>query len=149
IDTGGWYKLCCPTSQLHKPDVLGTIYRVRRTNAPRVEDPRGLRLDWKRIPAAGLARLLDDARPAARRRAMQALARMEAAGTKALFEVVRTSPSPGARRNAVWSAAQTGREDGREVIRKALHDQDESVRQAAIHAASVWRDHAALGALVE
>ena len=23
VDTGGWYKLCCPTSQLHKPDVLG------------------------------------------------------------------------------------------------------------------------------
>ena len=31
VDTGGWYKLCCPTSQLHKPDVLGAIYRVRRT----------------------------------------------------------------------------------------------------------------------
>jgi putative heme-binding domain-containing protein len=31
IDTGGWYKLCCPTSQLAKPDVLGAIYRVRRT----------------------------------------------------------------------------------------------------------------------
>ena len=23
VDTGGWYKLCCPTSQLLKPDVLG------------------------------------------------------------------------------------------------------------------------------
>ena len=28
IDTGGWYKLCCPTSQLAKPDVLGGIYRI-------------------------------------------------------------------------------------------------------------------------
>ena len=26
VDTGGWYKLCCPTSQLQKPDVLGAIY---------------------------------------------------------------------------------------------------------------------------
>src|SRR5207245_1449448 len=25
VDTGGWYKLCCPTSQLVKPDVLGAI----------------------------------------------------------------------------------------------------------------------------
>ncbi len=25
VDTGGWYKLCCPSSQLHKPDVLGAI----------------------------------------------------------------------------------------------------------------------------
>jgi putative membrane-bound dehydrogenase-like protein len=33
VDTGGWYKLCCPTSQLAKPDVLGTIYRLRRRGA--------------------------------------------------------------------------------------------------------------------
>ena len=30
VDTGGWYKLCCPTSQLWKPDVLGCVYRIRR-----------------------------------------------------------------------------------------------------------------------
>src|SRR6266516_2626652 len=35
IDTGGWYKLCCPTSQLYKPDLLGGIYRVRLKGAPR------------------------------------------------------------------------------------------------------------------
>jgi glucose/arabinose dehydrogenase len=34
VDTGGWYKLCCPSSQLAKADVLGGIYRVRRTGAP-------------------------------------------------------------------------------------------------------------------
>ena len=33
VDTGGWYKVCCPTSQLAKPDVLGGIYRVRRNTA--------------------------------------------------------------------------------------------------------------------
>lgn len=31
VDTGGWYKLCCPSSQLAKADVLGGIYRVRKT----------------------------------------------------------------------------------------------------------------------
>ena len=36
VDTGGWYKLCCPTSQLHKPDVLGAIYRVRRQGMPKL-----------------------------------------------------------------------------------------------------------------
>jgi putative membrane-bound dehydrogenase-like protein len=30
VDTGGWYKLCCPSSQLVKADVLGAIYRVRK-----------------------------------------------------------------------------------------------------------------------
>jgi putative membrane-bound dehydrogenase-like protein len=33
VDTGGWYKLCCPTSQLAKPEVPGAIYRVRPKTA--------------------------------------------------------------------------------------------------------------------
>src|SRR5438270_29231 len=32
LDTGPWYKLCCPTSQLNKPDVLGAIYRVKKNS---------------------------------------------------------------------------------------------------------------------
>src|SRR5205823_1282432 len=46
VDTGGWYKLCCPTSQLVKPDVLGAIYRVRRKGVSHIADPRGLKLAW-------------------------------------------------------------------------------------------------------
>ncbi|MDP3069054.1 MAG: hypothetical protein Q8N18_02145 [Opitutaceae bacterium] len=33
VDTGAWYKICCPSSQLAKPDVLGGIYRVRKIGA--------------------------------------------------------------------------------------------------------------------
>jgi len=36
VDTGGWYRLCCPSSQLAKPDVLGAVYRVRKTGASRL-----------------------------------------------------------------------------------------------------------------
>lgn len=38
VDTGGWYKLCCPSSQLAKPDILGAIYRVRKVGAPRLNE---------------------------------------------------------------------------------------------------------------
>ena len=34
VDTGGWYKLCCPSSQLAKADVLGAVYRARKQGAP-------------------------------------------------------------------------------------------------------------------
>lgn len=30
VDTGGWYKLCCPSSVMEKKDVLGAIYRVKK-----------------------------------------------------------------------------------------------------------------------
>jgi putative membrane-bound dehydrogenase-like protein len=33
VDTGGWYKLCCPSSVFEKKDVLGAIYRVKRDGA--------------------------------------------------------------------------------------------------------------------
>jgi putative heme-binding domain-containing protein len=33
IDTGGWYKLCCPSSQLVKADVWGGIYRVKKVGS--------------------------------------------------------------------------------------------------------------------
>src|SRR5204862_3859025 len=37
VNTGGWYKLCCPSSQLAKPEVLGAIYRIRRQGAPTLQ----------------------------------------------------------------------------------------------------------------
>lgn len=49
VDTGGWYKICCPTSQLVKPDVLGAIYRVRKVGAKKLDDPLGKKIDWRKI----------------------------------------------------------------------------------------------------
>ena len=60
VDTGGWYKLCCPSSQLSKPDIKGAIYRVRRSGTPRIADPRGLKLAWATMNADELAKLLAD-----------------------------------------------------------------------------------------
>ena len=53
VDTGGWYKLCCPTSQLVKPDVLGAIYRVKRKGAKPADDPRGRKIDWDEVVRRG------------------------------------------------------------------------------------------------
>ncbi len=73
VDTGGWYKLCCPTSQLWKPDVLGGIYRVRKNGAVGAADPRGTKIDWAHASAEQLWRLLGDGRPVVRERATSAL----------------------------------------------------------------------------
>ena len=34
IDTGGWFRIGCPTSQIAKPQITGAIYRIRRTRTP-------------------------------------------------------------------------------------------------------------------
>lgn len=70
VDTGGWYKLCCPTSQLHKPDILGAIYRVRRQGVPRDKDPRWLRKSPFRF-AANVEELKSDARKVVRQKAWE------------------------------------------------------------------------------
>ena len=37
LDTGGWFRIGCPSSLMAKPDMLGAIYRVQRTPAAPVE----------------------------------------------------------------------------------------------------------------
>ena len=138
VDTGAWYKICCPTSQLSKPEVLGAIYRVRRKDAARVENPRGEELDWSELSPAQLVALLDDNRPAVRSRATRLGARV---GVDALRDL---EGSARARRNAVWALTQIPGDKAREAVRAALNDLDETVRHTALHSASVWHDRAAL-----
>lgn len=149
IDTGGWYKLCCPTSQLWKPDVLGAIYRIRRTGANSPADPRGLRLEWSAVSVDALIERLDDPRPAVRERAIATLAGRGAAAVPVLAAAIRTETTPDARRNAVWAATRIDQPAARAAVRAALADADATVRQAALHSISVWRDAAAVPQLLE
>jgi putative membrane-bound dehydrogenase-like protein len=143
IDTGPWYKLCCPTAQLAKPDVPGAIYRVRRKGAPRISDPRGMRLQWASMNPDQAARLLDDARPTVRDRAIRFFGKAQAAGVASLERIVKTSASAEARRNAVWALTRIDGDRAREAVRAALGDRDTSVRHVAIHATGLWRYGAA------
>ncbi len=72
VDTGGWYKLCCPSSQLAKGDVLGGLYRVRRQGAAGIL-PAKLTGDARRAAYARLAQppgMADFTLPATLRRAV-------------------------------------------------------------------------------
>lgn len=93
VDTGGWYKLCCPTSQLAKPDVLGAIYRVRKTGMKKPE-------------------ITED------------------------------------KLSALWAMIRKDSPEARAAVRKALSDPNESMRIAAAHGVSAWRDSQAKGDLL-
>ncbi len=144
LDTGGWYKLCCPTSQIGKPDVLGAIYRVRKAGASKVEDPRGLKLDWKGMKAEEVAKLLDDPRPAVRRRAVDRSANGYDTMTFVLDDIMLNSHSAESRRNAVWAASRISREAPSNVRGLGVLDRDEIVRQAAIHTSALYLDDTAI-----
>lgn len=163
FDTGGWYKLCCPTSQLWKPDVLGGIYRVRRIGAQPIDDPRGLKLPWDQLTPEDLWARLADERPAVRRRASRALAALRATPQlQSFLEALASRPvdailaGPEKRSHAsrdvaalarAWALVQADAPQCRSLLRKLLTAQDESVRHVALQAASLWRDGAALAEL--
>jgi putative membrane-bound dehydrogenase-like protein len=144
VDTGGWYKLCCPTSQIEKPDVLGGIYRIRRKDAKPVADPRGQKISWKGLSPEKCAKLLGDPRPAVQRRAMETLA---ARGAKALpaLEESLSDESIIARRNVYWTLCRINNPEARRISARGMADADPDVRQVAGHIASLWRDPAGIG----
>ncbi len=149
LDTGGWYKLCCPSAQIARPDALGAIYRIRRAGAPAIEDARGCKLAWKTLAATGLVRLLGDERPAVRRRAMAEFEHAGVAAVPILGTVFGTPNSAPLRCRAVWALTRIETVAARAAVQMALRDPDETVRQAAAHSAGLHRDRGALDALID
>jgi putative membrane-bound dehydrogenase-like protein len=148
VDTGGWYKLCCPSSQLVKEDVLGAIYRVKRVGGHQVADPRGRQIAWKDQSLGDLANLLGDERPAVRRQAIERLATKGKAGAEALVPIVADRQSDSLR--ALAALAVAGRIDdplARRLIHESMRHENETVVQFAIHLASVNRDKSATNQL--
>ncbi len=148
IDTGGWFRHGCPTSQLAKPDVQGAIYRIRKTGMKKIEDARGLKLDWQNTTPAELSQRFDDPRFAVEDRAVSSLAKNKSA-VNALNKVLHKSPSVQARRDAIWALSRLGTDPARSSLRTALNDKDPSVRQSAVYACGMEHDGFAVQPLMK
>ncbi len=131
VDTGGWYKLCCPTSQLQKPDVLGGIYRVR-PKGTRLGDPRGTSIAWDRVPLVDPKRqvfglvdyLQQQSRPAVRARAVNELVKRGDAAVPALHHLatnsLRNTALADVRLAAVWALTRIDSSLAHEAIRSLV-----------------------------
>lgn len=149
LNTGGWYKLCCPSSQLVKADVPGAIYRIQKADAAPPRDPRGEILPLGSLPAADVVALLDDPRPVVRRRAVEELARRGDAvvSTAAARAIDPHLPATGAC-EAVWALCRMEGPAARSGIRTALRHPDLAVQLVALHAIALWRDREAVPLLL-
>ncbi len=135
-DTGSWYMICCPTSKVAKPHVLGGIYRVRKEGASVATDPRGRALDWNQPEVSWLS----DERPAVVKRAIDALA------DERHLEALEAAE---ARLPALWALHRISGDTARTAVREFLNDQDPEVREAAMHSIALWRDQGAVERLIE
>jgi putative membrane-bound dehydrogenase-like protein len=148
IETGGWYRNCCPSSTFYRPDVDGAIYRIRKLDAPKVEDARGLKIAWSALGVDELAKLLDDPRFVVRDKAIAELGRRGGAATSALRGVVHsTEASALSRLGAIWAVTQAQDEAGIDILIHALDAEQSDVRQAAMSGLSLHRSAAAIGGL--
>lgn len=149
IDTGGWFRIGCPTSRIAKPQINGAIYRIRRNGAPVIDDPRGLKIDWEHTPVTHLTRLLDDPRPAVVNRAIDMAALRGGDAIQALGAVLKNDSSSTSRRNAVFALTRIDAPAARDAVRLALSDSDATVRQVASQSAGLVRDTPATVPLIK
>ena len=148
VDTGGWYKLCCPTSQLYKPDIPGAIYRIRNKKRGANPDARGAKIAWQDLSNQALAQLVADSRPAVRDRACTAVKKRGAALVEPLRKQL-ADPDSETRLHSVWALTRIPDQTARAAVRLALGDENETVRQAALHSVSVWKDQKSLPDVIE
>ncbi|MEX2260605.1 MAG: PVC-type heme-binding CxxCH protein [Bryobacteraceae bacterium] len=149
VDTGGWFLHGCPVSRISKPQFKGAVYRVRRKNAPRVDDPRGGKLGMADAAPAELARLLEDPRFAVRDQAVDRLVQAAVPAIQPLALVLQKSASPEARTAAVFALGRIPNPKSAEAVRAALSDRDVLVRVAAARMAGLNQDQAAVSRLAE
>lgn len=148
VDTGGWYKLCCPTSQLWKPDVLGAIYRVRKKSPRKYELPhKGLvvvrpkpwtfsrTIDWKRYSnpskdkdaaaeqADMLRTLIQSDDRYLRERATRAIAKYGDVAVDVIQSAIRLSSSD-SKLSLVWALGRVETPSAREAMRNLLRHHD-------------------------
>lgn len=135
-DTGSWYMICCPTSKIAKPDILGAIYRLQKKDSSPHKNPRGWKLDWNQPQVSWLA----DERPVVVKRAIDILAK------ESNIDALRMATT---RIPAVWSLHRIQSQRARAAVREFLNAENSDVRAAAIHSVALWRDRDALKRLVE
>ncbi len=149
IDTGGWFRIGCPTSQIARPEIKGAIYRVRKADAKPAGDARGAMIPWTKLTQGDLIAVLSDPRFAARDCAIEELATRGKEALPVLEKELRTNQSGECCRNIVWALTRIEDAEARRIVRLAINEKDLSVKLAAIHSAGLHRDAKAAPALMK
>ena len=141
VDMGAWFNYGCPTSKIAKPEVKGTIYRVRRRDAPKINDPWGNQIAWQVLSHAELLQLLHDSRLGVQDRAIEQLVKLGATSVRPLSDAVASSKVPlEARRRALWALSRIDTPEAGQVIREELESEESSLRHIALHIVGLHRD---------
>ncbi len=140
VETGGWFIKGCPLSQVSKPELKGSVYRIRKKGAPKIEDPYGNKVAWTSLTATQLVAYLSDNRPYVADRAGNLIVEKGDNAVAALRDLLQKSSSPTVRTKVTFILYRIGTSKALEGVRKALNDPDLQVRLAAARSAGMAKD---------
>ncbi|SKB02246.1 putative membrane-bound dehydrogenase domain-containing protein [Prosthecobacter debontii] len=75
LNTGGWFRIGCPSSLMAKPDLLGSVYRLRGPKVTPAIQPLAWKADWQLTSPAEIVQQLTSPEPRAVLHALAAAAR--------------------------------------------------------------------------
>lgn len=147
IETGGWFLKGCPLSQVSKPEVKGTVYRVRRKNASKVDDPFGNQINWDKTGITSMVGYLEDSRPFVRNRAASMI-KDNTGAIEPLKDLLANSQSVESRMLATFVLYKMNNPEAYQNAQRSLTDKNMEVRIAASRAAGLANDTSAIEGLV-
>lgn len=164
VDTGGWYKLCCPSSVMEKNDVLGAIYRVRLDHQKPGGRAATKPVDWKKCSTDALVySYLRDRAYDLRHTNWTPFAELASRGKEAVETMAELLDDPNADSEDTWHvllavAVQIDSPESRELVRKVhqrfaqggrlSEDKTIHVRLIASHALGLMRNKQAVPTLL-
>lgn len=149
VETGGWFIKGCPLSQVSKPELQGSIYRVRKKGAAKVEDPFGNAVDWKSLDVSVIANYLEDSRPFVADKALNQVVDRGQESVGALAHLLETSPNSSARVRAVFALSRINSDESITSARNGLSDKDLDVRIATARVLGLAKDNGSVQQLIE
>ncbi|MFT3751127.1 MAG: HEAT repeat domain-containing protein [Agriterribacter sp.] len=149
VNTGGWFIAGCPLSVVAKTNVLGGIYRIKKIAAHVSEDPWGKKIDFKNATPQALVNYMMDERPAVRDHAVEAIVMKADIGGDVLKKSLTLFKDEEQRAAAVFALSRMHTATANEAVRSAMNDESVMVRTAAVRAAGLAKDKAALDILIE
>ncbi|HRO44289.1 PVC-type heme-binding CxxCH protein [Agriterribacter sp.] len=149
VETGGWFIKGCPLSQVSKPELKGSIYRVRRKGVKKADDSYGNAVQWETVQPSEAAKYLESGNAFVSDRAVQRLVDAGKAAIEPIKNLFQQASPVEAKVKAVFALYRIGTPEALVQVRTALSDADQQVRISAARAAGLARDVQAVDKLIE
>ena len=134
IDTGGWYRLCCPTSHLDQSAAAGGIYRIEAADGARGKiDWLGDAIPWGTLDTLELLQLAGDERIVASDKAATELIRRGEIVLDSFQNALSGERfSQRQKMKLLWVLSRFKFGAALDVVRQSLNSSDTHIRQTAL-----------------